>query len=158
MEHKHIGQPKKIPSPERMLELFEEYIQWSKDNPWIKLEAIKSGERAGELIEIPHERALTEWGFAKFIGISRNGLINYGTKPEYSNYFNIYARIKTYMAEQRISGGLCEAFNPQLVARIDGLSEPHAAEQNEKPAPIAVNITVRKDETVENANQCQTLK
>lgn len=114
------GRPRKIESPERLEEFFIEYKVWASQNPWIKKDFIKSGEFAGQIVDLPTERPLTEWGFAVFIGISRKVLIEYGQRPEFRD---TYARIKDEMTEQRVSGGLAGAFNANLVARIDGIAE-----------------------------------
>lgn len=114
---------KKIATPEDFEKAFEDYVEWAHNNPWYKKEAIKSGEMAGQIIDIPCERPLTEWEFAAFLGLSYQGLRNYGEAEGYEDYFDIYAQAKTRMTAQRISGGLSDIYNANLVARIDGISE-----------------------------------
>lgn len=114
------GRPRKIESPERLEELFIKYKVWASQNPWIKKDFIKSGEFAGQIVDLPTERPLTEWGLAVFIGMSRSNLIEYSKRPEFQD---IYARIKDEMSEQKISGGLSGAYNPMLVSRIEGIAE-----------------------------------
>lgn len=128
---KLAGRPLKIESPERLQELFDDYKKWASENPWIKKDFVKSGEFAGQLVDLPTERPLTEWGFAVFIGMSRDGLREYAKREEFSY---IYAHIKDEMTEQKISGGLTGAYNPMLVSRIEGLVEKtdvnHSGEVN----------------------------
>lgn len=119
---------KSIASPEELEEAFEGYQEWAHSNPWMKNEVLKSGDNAGMIIQVPHETPLTMWGFATYLGMSLQGLMNYGEREGYETYFETYARIKVAMQSQRISGGLVEAYNASLVARIDGIVEKSALE------------------------------
>jgi hypothetical protein len=113
-----MGRPLKIESPEELSRLFEEYKTWAHNNPWIKKDFIRSGPDAGQIIDLPTERPLTEVEFAVHCGMSRDGLREYCSRDEFSY---IYSRIKDEMSSQRISGGMTGAYNASLVARIDGL-------------------------------------
>lgn len=121
---------KMIASPEELAKRFDEYVEWAHSVPWMKNEAIKSGPNAGTIIRIPHERPLTLWDFAAYLGLSYRGLENYGSMEGYESYFPVYARIKTEMSAQRISGGLADVYNAGLVARIDGIVEKSAIEHS----------------------------
>lgn len=122
--------PRRFKTPLALWKAFLEYKGWAQENKWYKNEAVKSGQYAGSIIRVPHERALTEWEFASFCGMSYQGLRNYGEHEGYEQYFDIYGRIKTEMAAQRISGGLVGAFTPNLVARIDGIAEKQDIDAN----------------------------
>lgn len=128
--HSIYGIKRKFETPEDLQGAFEEYVEWAHNNPWYKKEAIKSGDMAGTIIDIPHERPLTEWDFAAFCKLSYQGLRNYGEKSEYKDYFDIYNQCKTRMTAQRISGGLSDIYNANLVARIDGISEKNESKHN----------------------------
>lgn len=136
-----VGRPRKFKTPEDLYNKFQKYKEWANLNPWNKIEAIKSGDRAGELIYLPTQRPLTEWGFAVFCEMSRRGLIEYSTRKRFSH---IYARIKDEMSEQRISGGMAGVYESRLVARIDGIKEPKDSfdEDGSNPLPIKINIQV----------------
>lgn len=117
------GRPRGIKSPKHLLEQFENYKDWAKKNPWQKKDFIRSGEFAGQIVNLEIERPLTEWEFASFLKMSYRALTNYGSAEGYEDFFPIYAQIKTEMVANRISGGLIGAYNANLVARIDGLKE-----------------------------------
>jgi len=136
-----VGRPRKFKSPEELYNKFQEYKKWANSNPWNKIEAIKSGVRAGELLYLPITRPLTEWGFAVFCEMSRRGLIEYASRKQYSH---IYARIKDEMSEQRISGGMTGVYDGRLTARIDGIKEPKDSfdDDDSLPLPIKINIQV----------------
>lgn len=140
------GRPRKIESPERLEELFIEYKVWASQNPWVKKDFVKSGEFAGQIVDLPIERALTEWGLAVFIGISRSHLIEYGKRPEFRD---IYTRIKDEMTEQRVSGGLACVYNANLVARIDGITEKNDLTVSGK---VLIDIEDDNEETVSDTD------
>lgn len=137
--------PKLVSSPDELWEKFIQYKEWAHANPWIKKEAIKTGDLAGEIIDIPHERPLTGYEFAAFLGMSYQGWLNYVNGQGHEAYFDISARIKAEMTSQRISGGLVEAYNANLVARLDGLQEHSAIETTFEPiiiqSPDGKNLT-----------------
>lgn len=115
-----IGRPLHFPTTDALIETFEAYKAWAKENPWCKEDFIKSGPNAGEKVYLTTERPLTEVEFAVFCGMSLSGLQEYTNREPFSG---IYRAIKAEMSSQRISGGLANAYNGNLVARIDGLTE-----------------------------------
>jgi hypothetical protein len=128
-----MGRPqdtKTIKSPKQLEKSFEDYKKWAKKHPWYKKDFIRSGEFAGQIVNLEIERPLTEWEFAAFLGMSYRGLCNYGSAEGYEHYFPIYSRIKTEMQAQRISGGLVDTYNANLVARIDGIKEKSEVDVN----------------------------
>ena len=70
----YFGKPKAIDSPQSLWELAIGYFTWCSENPWYKKEAIKSGDNAGQILEIPTERPFTLKGLATHIGITERGL------------------------------------------------------------------------------------
>jgi hypothetical protein len=134
-----MGRPRRFKTPGALWRAFEEYKEWAADHPWNKKEAIKSGDLAGTLVDIPTSRPLTEWEFAVFCRMSRTGLIEYCNRDDFSD---IYKRIKDEMSAQRISGGMSGAYNANLVARIDGITEKSEIDQtNHFPDGININFT-----------------
>jgi len=139
-----IGRPRRFKTPGALRRAFEQYKEWAAANPWNKKEAIKSGDLAGTLIDLPTERPLTEWEFAVFCGMSRTGLIEYCKRDDFSD---IYKKIKDEMSAQRISGGMAGAYNANLVARIDGITEKSEIDQtNHFPDGIEINFTNKSND------------
>lgn len=124
------GAPLKFKTPADLYNTFEKYKKWAENNPWLKQEFIRTGSKAGNIIELKNARALTEWEFAAFCGLSYQGLRNYGEREDHKQFFDTYHRIKNEMSAFRVSGGLCDAFNANLVARIDGIKEQSAVEHD----------------------------
>ena len=117
------GTEKTFKTPEDLWEKFKEYVAWASKHPWIKKEAIKSGEHVGELIDIPIERPLTLSGFAVYCDITLRCLQNYGYAKGYNNYFRIYEKIENNCYSQKFEGAAVGMFNASIIARDLGLTE-----------------------------------
>lgn len=121
-----MGKPKYIESPEKFLELFENYKDYVKSHPRVKVEYVgKDGMR----VETPIEQPLTMEGFECFVMNNTNvtypDLTVYfeGKNESYKDYFPISAHIKREIRQDQITGGMSGFFNASLTARINGLKE-----------------------------------
>jgi hypothetical protein len=102
----------------------KEYFEFMKTQTWIKYEAIKSGEMAGQLIPIPTPTPLTRKNLCIFAQISEETLRNYESNKEgYQNHFEVTTHALNIIDNNQIEGALVGAYNPNLVARLNGLSE-----------------------------------
>jgi hypothetical protein len=111
-------------TPETLEKTALEYFQWVRDNPWIKLEPIRSGDKAGELIEVPTERPMTKTGFCIFAGISRDTFNNYcSNKENYKDFFDISTRICEVIRNNKFEGAVVKAFDGSIIARDLGLAD-----------------------------------
>jgi hypothetical protein len=122
-----IGRPRHFKSPEEFDASFDEYVEWASKNPWHKQDFIRTGEFAGQIVNLKTDRPLTEVEFAVFCGMSLEGLREYAKYPEFSA---TYRRVKSIMSAQRVSGGVTGAFNASLVARMEGLVEKTSVEHS----------------------------
>jgi|APGre2960657404_1045060.scaffolds.fasta_scaffold88300_1 hypothetical protein len=117
------GRDKIFKTPDELLTSFLEYKKEVNGNPWIKHEAIKSGEFTGQLISIPLQRPYTLKGFSVFCGISYQGLFNYGHNESYNEFFEVYNKIETECDVQKFEGASVGAFNASIIARDLGLTD-----------------------------------
>lgn len=119
-----------------------EYFEFMKTQTWIKYEAIKSGERAGELIPIPTRTPLTRGNLCIFAGINRDTLANYASNKEgYENHFVITKQALEIIDNNQLEGALVGAYNPNLVARLQGIKEQTDHTTNGKEIqPNQVNV------------------
>lgn len=102
----------------------KEYFEFMSTQTWTRHEAIKSGDRAGELIEIPIRTPLTRHNLCIFAEISEETLRNYASnKPGYEDHFEVTTQALKYIDNNQIEGALVGAYNSNLVARIQGIKE-----------------------------------
>ena len=130
-------------------ELKELYKKYRKDRAGkhdIRYEPIKSGERAGEIIEIKMPNAPTILSFCHFIGITEKTFFNW-INAESENIDKELLQFVTYVQEEmkddRLSAALNNTINPQLISRLDGYKEVHQVEQT-NPEQIVININGTK--------------
>jgi hypothetical protein len=115
-----MGKHKYIETPEKMWQLFEDYIKEAKSNPRKKMVFVgKDGEQKWELLEKP----LTFEGFnnycRKVVGCVHDYFAN--TNEAYSNYSNICRAIKEHIRQDQIEGGMVGQYNPSITQRLNGL-------------------------------------
>lgn len=101
---------------------FEDYKTHLRESTWFKKEAIKSGDRAGEIIDIPMVTPMSVGGFCIFADIDRQTFINY-EKGEDKDLFEVSTHIRHVIETQQWEGATIGAFNPSIIARTLGLSE-----------------------------------
>ena len=134
-----MGRPYKY-TPEQLEQKFIDYIQWNKtDNKFYKRELLKSGERAGEIIDIDTTPPLTIVGFCVFCDISTRIFFDW-LSDESNELFHISTRIREQIQLNQISGASLELFNPAIIARLNGLNDTINV-NTESTAPI-INITM----------------
>ena len=123
--HEMWGNPikPKTYTPEEFWDKAVEYFEWCKANPWLKHEAIKSGQNCGELVQVPCERPYSIGGLCVFANISQVTFLNYSTKEGYETYFTICSHIKDIIDKQHFEGGMIGAYNANIVTRKLGLKE-----------------------------------
>lgn len=135
MENKR-GVPKKIETPEKMLDLFIKYVQHVKSNP---IKVMDFVGKDGKKVYREKERPLSMVGFELFC--VEHSDINY---PDLTNYFEnrgkgyddfvpIVTRIRAAIRDDQISGGMAGIYNSSLTARLNGLTEKIQQTNIEQP-------------------------
>lgn len=106
--------------PELLLEEFENYIEKVDNNPWYKLESIKSGDLAGSTFKVPMQRPYTIGGFCAHLGVGKNYFQQFEAKRA-KEFSGVLAHIQNVIATQKFEGAAIGAFNPIIIARDLGL-------------------------------------
>lgn len=115
---------KAIATPEELLDHFEAYKKWVKDNPYLVHDFV--GKDAFE-VEKRRQRPLTWSGFEAYL--YRNGIVSQLTHYErndreaYTEYLPIISRIKAECRADVIDGALSGVYHANLAARIEGISD-----------------------------------
>jgi hypothetical protein len=121
--HRPIG-TKKIKTPEKLMELFNDYTVEIKANPFKVKDWV--GKDAHMVIR-EKERPLTMEGFSVYV--FKTGIIaniwqyfsNY--KGNYESYIEVCARIREVIKADQIEGGAAMIYNASIVQRLNGLVE-----------------------------------
>lgn len=135
------GRDKLFESPELLWEEACEYFQWCIDNPWIKNEAIKSGDAAGTIMEVPTSRPFTLIGLCLYLNCSENYFRNFADNNKNSDdYMAVLTRIEETIRNNKYEGAMVGAYNANIVIRDLGLIEKINSEVNN-------NITWNEEKT-----------
>ena len=115
---------KYIETPEKLWELFKEYVQHEKDNPMQKTEYVgKDGEKVSTKLETP----ITFEGFECWLAdqevIEDLGQYSANRDGAYSTYVPIITRIRQNCFVQNFKGASVGLFNANLIAKKIGLVE-----------------------------------
>jgi len=134
-----MGRYKLIETPERMWELFEEYVDHERNNPLFKVEYVgKDGERVNTPLQVP----ITFEGFECFLADKQiiNDLGDYSKNDDgrYTEYAPIITRIRNNCFAQNFKGAAVNLFNANLIARKLGLAD--RKEIDDKREPRVFNI------------------
>ena len=137
------GTEKKF-TPEQWQKKIDEYFSFCDNNPLFKNEALKSGDRAGEIIRIPAARPYLIEGLCNYANIDPQTFYNYLEKEGYEEYFEITARARNSIFQQNIENGYIGAYDSNLVSRKLGLAEKKEirAELKEQKINLEYNGTL----------------
>lgn len=130
---------KYIETPERLWELFEEYVLHERNNPMFKREYVG---RDGIEKDTPLETPITFEGFECYL--SENGVIedlghySQNLDGRYDEYVPIVARIRKNCFVHNFKGAAVGMFNANLISRKLGLKEQ--SEQLIKQEPRIFNV------------------
>jgi hypothetical protein len=116
------GTVKNIESPEKLLQLFDEYKAWVKENPFLVHDFV--GKDAVEVYK-QKQRPITWQGFEGYLSERRiiSQLKDYerNTNGSYENYLPIISHIKAQTSANIIDGAMSGVYNANLAARLQGL-------------------------------------
>lgn len=128
------GAPKKIESPEKLWEYFQNYKLQVKIKPitvkdWVGKEAIE--------VYREKEKPLTMEGFQNWLEDAEiiNNLDNYlaNSNNAYTEFSSICARIRRAIRQDQIEGGMAGIYNPSITQRLNNLVERADIQTGDKP-------------------------
>ena len=132
--------PKLIETPEKLMEIFEEYKAYCAANPRIKwVLSQKTAEMVAEPLRVP----LTNEGFEIFCYNNYSDVHHYmdNTDGRYSEYKTVCTHIKKEIRNDQITGGMVGQFNPSITQRLNALKEhTDVTSGDEKISAITVTI------------------
>src|SRR3990167_1182577 len=131
--------PKKIPTPEIFLEMFEIYRFEVKSAPFLVHDFV--GKDGNEVYR-QKEKCLTIEGFELYIeaefGIGQTQQYFENREGRYSEFVSVIRPIRKIIREDQIAGGMANVYNANLTARLNALSE-NIETKGESPKIINVD-------------------
>jgi hypothetical protein len=117
-----MGKNKYIETPEKLLELWDEYKAHVKGNPRL----IYQLDRNGSLVPVPHEIPLTQQRFEVYVKQKYGWTIGqYFDNQDklYNDYIAICSHIRMERQADQIEGGMVGQYNASITQRLNGLTE-----------------------------------
>lgn len=133
LRSKH-GRDKLFTSPEMLWKAACEYFQWCDENPWVKNEAVKSGDLAGTIMKVPTSRPYTLTALCLYLGCNTKYFSDFeaSLKESEKDFSEVVTRIRETIYSQKFEGAAIGAFNANIIARDLGLSDKQEHDVNAK--------------------------
>jgi hypothetical protein len=157
IENGTIGKNKKY-TPSELSEKINEWVEITKHSFWEKEDFIKSGPEAGQIIKMKTSTPFLIQDLCLYLRVNRNYFTDLfdslqgKNDPESLEYSRVIAHVEQLIATQKLQGGLVGAYNPMLVARIEGLKEKTDITSNDQQISC---ITVSKEEAKRISEQIE---
>ncbi len=136
-----MGKNKYIETPEKLWELFTEYVIYEQENPMTKREYVG---RNGDAVDTPLETPITFDGFECYLADMKiiEHLSDYAanTNGVYDDYSTIITRIRKNCFVHNFKGASVGLFNPSLIARKLGLTDKQEIKTEEKVTELNINV------------------
>lgn len=115
------GKPKKWETPEDLQSDIDAYFEWAESNPLYvyhssKTEKSQDGKEVP--LKYPIDRPYTIEGLCRFLGCTRETLINYEKEDGYEEFFSTIEEAKNKIQENKVERALIGE-SPQSVAIFD---------------------------------------
>ena len=127
---------------EQLKQKFDEYLIYMKSQYFLKPDMIRSGERAGEQINLKINKPLTIISFCHYVGIDCQTYYNH-VNGEYKDVqpelFDVFIHIHEAIKDEQITGAALNIYNERIVSKLNGLSDTINVQVTEQPV---VNINL----------------
>lgn len=147
-----IGRNRIFNDPTELKEKIDQYFRDTDQRFWEKEDFIKSGELAGTIIRLKTKIPYTIEGMSEFLGVNSKYIYDFENQIKEMKdrkIANDFSDVLTYAREkisrQKLEGAMCGAFNPLIVARLEGLRDRQDITSNNKDLNLTVEFK-NKDE------------
>jgi hypothetical protein len=118
------GREKLFETPELLWQAAQEYFNWCDTHPWYKPEAVKGGDLAGTIMDVPTPRPYTISGLCIYLDASRSYWNMFkGTDGLSKDFLRVIGKIEEIIYTQKFEGASVGVFNSNIIARDLGLKE-----------------------------------
>ncbi|WP_285011270.1 terminase small subunit [Pedobacter faecalis] len=159
---KPVGRPFKF-SPTEFDLAWQQYFQYVDDNPWMKNEVMKSGELAGQIIQVPTARPYSEVGFCAFHNLGEKYITELShtllkhvkdkeskLHDEATELSNILTQARARCRAQKFEGAAVGAFNANIIARDLGMADNQNVKHDGIPeTPPAKQVMIFNGQKIE---------
>lgn len=155
-------------NPIELLNAFKDYKHWADEHPVYTNEAIKSGNFAGQIIQIPRKHLLTVEEFTSFIGAPSNYLDREKARHESdfkefgldasTAFIEVIEKIKNSIADDIDRGAAAQLVDGTYVAKLRGFKTNMDYTSDGKAISGGLTVEVISPRTTEKVNQLKAFK
>jgi len=144
-ENGKIGR-NKVYTPEELTDKINEWIEITQNSVWEKEDFIKSGPAAGEKVYLKTATPFLIQDLCLFLGVNRNYFtqLSESIKDKKDNdskdFSCIISHVEQLITNQKLQGATIGAYNPMIIARIEGLKEKQDITSNDDSISLSVNV------------------
>lgn len=134
-------------TPDDLLDAWSGYVKWleTEAKKWPRVQYVgKDGKRVEDYPKLP----FTFEGFKRYCYLEHGCVEQYFTNQDglYTDYIGICSRIKAFIREDQITGGLLGTYNASITQRLNGLTERTQTDINIEQSPFkSLNLDVPTD-------------
>lgn len=142
-----LGRPLKY-QPDELLEKFQEYVVWAKDNPISVGHTEKNTSKDGgtyskEWVELK-PRLVSISGFLVHLGIERSWWDNLGTGKRGQEFLRVKSFIRDYCETYQKEMATNDIFNANIISRLLGLADKKEVKADLTPVIVVKNQEEKK--------------
>ena len=155
-------------NPIELLNAFKDYKRWADEHPVYATEAIKSGNFAGQIIQIPRKHLLTVEEFTSFIGAPSNYMDREKARHESdfkefgldasTAFIEVIEKIKNSIADDMDRGAAAQLVDGTYVAKLRGFKTNMDYTSDGKAISGGLTVEVISPRTTEKVNQLKAFK
>lgn len=139
-------------TPEGLWDEAVKYFEWMSERVWNKKEAIKSGDLAGTIMDVPITTPMSIESFCLFADIDRKTFDNYeSNSKEYQDFFHIITRIRGIIESQQLEGATVGTYNANIIARKLGLADK--TDVTSKGEVVSFGAFLKKSSTISDQTE-----
>ena len=147
--------------PKVLEEEANKYFELTSKTYWYKEDFLKAGNKAGKKIKLKTSTPFTLKGLTLFLGVNSQyfsdfvGTIENMKEPQIKKDFSlVVTRIRDIVSTQKLNGAMVGAYNSNIVARLEGLTERTDITSGDKSISIgAIEFKAANDTEQQEINE-----
>lgn len=139
ISRKKGGKEQVYANADKLLSKAFEYFAWCEDNPWLKKELMRSGDRKGEMVEVPVSRPYTIAGMCVYCGISQS---TFGAYMKDETMKSAAEHLTDIICQNQLEGAIIGAYNSSFVSHI--LADGKETNNLSSPEQYVIEVVDKK--------------
>ena len=122
---------------------FLTYQQWLEEETFERPELIKSGDMAGQVVNVLVKTPPDQLSFCLHAGIDLQTFYNYCTeeyKEKQKDLFEVATRVRAWISSKQLRGATAGIYNANIVSRVNNLQDNVNVEHSGEQQTINISL------------------